>query len=126
MPIRSLSSSVLRWPDKEAVERGVLAWAEDVTKRRGEILRIGYFGSYARGDFGFGSDLDLIIILERSDLPMAERAAEWDTTGLPVPADLLIYTRDEWLSMKERGRFYDTVMREAVWVYQRDSSTDRD
>jgi predicted nucleotidyltransferase len=91
-----------------------------MVEKREDILRIGYFGSYARGDFGFGSDLDLIVILERSELPILERPVEWDITGLPVPADLLVYTLYEWMSMKERGRFYETVMREAVWVYWKD------
>jgi predicted nucleotidyltransferase len=36
-----------------------------------EVVRVGYFGSYARGDWGVGSDLDLIIIVDRSDEPFA-------------------------------------------------------
>jgi hypothetical protein len=40
---------------------------------------------------------------------------EWDTTGLPVPADLLVYTWEEWQALV--GRFRDTLEREAVWLY---------
>jgi len=64
MPVRSLSSSVLRWPDRLAVDQAVRAWAKEKAEERKEILQIGYFGSYARGDWGVGSDLDIIIILE--------------------------------------------------------------
>lgn len=119
MPVRSLSSSVLKWPDKETVDFAVRRWAKRVARARKDILQIGYFGSYARGDWGVGSDLDLIVIIESSSKPMERRAAEWNATELPVPADLLVYTEDEWQKMRSQGRFVGTVMREAVWVYQK-------
>ncbi len=122
MSVRSLSSSVLRWPSRQAVDQAVQAWAKERAEERKDILRIGYFGSYARGDWGVGSDLDIIIILERSDLPFTRRATGWNASELPVPADLLVYTDDEWRSMKDQGRFYRTVMNEAMWVYERDGS----
>jgi len=119
MPFRSLSSPVLVWPGKQTVDLAVRAWAEGMLEKRKDVLNIGYFGSYARGDWGVGSDLDIIVILERSDLPVERRAAEWDTTMLPVPADLLVYTEEEWQAMKEGGRFCRAVMQEAVWVYEK-------
>lgn len=64
-----------------------------------------------------GSDLDLIVVVERSDLPFERRAVEWDTTDLPVPADLLVYTEDEWRLLPQRGGFYNTLVREVVWVF---------
>jgi predicted nucleotidyltransferase len=83
------------------------------------VLRIGYFGSYARGDWGVGSDLDLVVVVKRAELPPARRASEWDLTGLPVPADLLVYTEEEWEIVVSRGRFGEMLQREAVWVYER-------
>ena len=76
---------------------------------------IGIFGSYARGDWGEGSDLDLVVVVKRSTLAFERRAVEWDTTKLPVPADLLVYTTAEWQSLG--GRFRDTLEKETVWVY---------
>lgn len=120
MPVRSLSSSVLKWPDAEAVDQALRRWAEKVALDREEILQIGYFGSYARGDWGVGSDLDLIIILESCDQPFVRRSSEWDTVELPVPADVLVYTREEWQSLGQQRRFHKTLAREAVWVYAKD------
>jgi len=60
MPVRSLNSSVLVWPDRATVDRAVRAWAASIGPGRHDGQRIGYFGSYARGDWGVGSDLDLI------------------------------------------------------------------
>ncbi len=119
MPVRSLSSSVLKWPDAREIDQAVRRWAEQAVTARPEILRVGYFGSYARGDWGVGSDLDLVIIVERAEEPFERRATQWDTTELPVPAELLVYTKAEWDRLGEGGRFYQTVMREAVWVYTR-------
>ena len=91
-----------------------------VLRNRTDVLRIGYFGSYARGDWGVGSDLDLLIIVQDSDQPFDRRSADWDTLELPVPVDLLIYTKAEWQSLTREGRFSDTLRREVVWIYQRE------
>ena len=115
MPVKLLSSSVLKWPDVQTVDRAVRRWAKDINQNQKNVLRIGYFGSYARGDWGVGSDLDLIVIVKHSDLPFERRNVSWDVTALPVPVDLLIYTQAEWHELRQ-GRFYSTVMQEAIWV----------
>ena len=119
MPVRSLSSSVLKWPNKQVVDSAVRIWAEKVSAEREDVRKIGYFGSYARGDWGVGSDLDIVVILDRSDKPMERRAVDWDTTELPVPSDLLIYTIDEWEKLRDAGRLGRTLTREAVWIYEK-------
>ncbi len=116
MPVRPLSSSVVRWPDAQTVARAVARWAERSVRQRPNVERIGYFGSYARGDWGVGSDLDLVVVVP-TDEPFERRAASWDLADLPVPADLLVYTPEEWRSVSARGRFADVLQREAVWVY---------
>lgn len=124
MPVRSLSSSVLTWPDAPTVDRALRRWAEGVGCRHPGVLRIGYFGSYARGDWGVGSDLDLIVIVASSDRPFVRRAAEWDTTDLPVPADVFIYTQEEWQHLEERG-WMPAIRSEAIWVWERAAEPDR-
>jgi predicted nucleotidyltransferase len=92
-------------------------WAQRAAAIHPELRRAGYFGSYARGDWGPGSDLDLLLIVEQSPEPFERRAAAWDITDLPVPADVVVYTEIEWEALAGQGRFHDTIMREAVWVY---------
>jgi hypothetical protein len=70
-----------------------------------------------------GSDLDLLIIVESSRQPFERRGSEWDVAELPVPADVMVYTRDEWDSLRARGRFYQTIMQEAVWVYIKEAKS---
>ena len=123
MPVRSLSSSVLKWPDAKTVDAAVRRWAEESLQNRQDVIAMGYFGSYARGDWGVGSDLDLIIILESSDQPFIRRSVEWDATMLPVPVDIMVYTHEEWKSMTGT-RFHRTVMQEAIWIYKHDLEND--
>lgn len=119
MPVRSLHSSVLRWPDRHAVENALRAWVARVTAERAEVRRVGYFGSYARGDWGVGSDVDLIVIVAGSEDSFERRAAGWNTSSLPVPADLLVYTADEWQAMQRAGRLSERMTREIIWLYDR-------
>jgi predicted nucleotidyltransferase len=95
----------------------VTAWASREAPRHPGLLRLGYFGSYARGDWGVGSDLDLIAVVQSSGSPFERRALEWETSTLPVPAELLVYTHEEWERLKgEGGRFFRTLDRETVWL----------
>lgn len=119
MPVRSLTSSVLRWPDAATVRQAVERWAAAAAARRADVLRIGYFGSYARGDWGVGSDVDLVVVVEGDEQPFVRRAAAWDATDLPVPADVLVYTAEEWQALSRQERFHQTLLREVVWVYER-------
>ncbi|ADL07298.1 nucleotidyltransferase domain-containing protein [Thermosediminibacter oceani] len=118
MPVRSLNSSVLKWPDKETVVYSLLEWVKEITQNRNDIVKIGYFGSYARGDWGVGSDLDIIIIVKKSDIPFNNRSAEWDTKGIPIPVDLLVYTVEEYENMKAMNSgFSKSIEKEVVWIY---------
>lgn len=119
MPVRSLNSPVLKWPDAQTVVQALKGWAEKVTRDRPEVVRIGFFGSYARGNWGVGSDLDLIIIVADSRQPFELRPSGFNTLELPVPTDVLVYTQEEWQAMKPARRFFQELDREAVWVYTR-------
>lgn len=118
MPVRSSNSPVLTWPNRETVNRAVRRWARVLAESRPDVLRVGYFGSYARDDWGVGSDLDIVLILAECDDPPLRRALGFDTiTGLPVPVDLLVYTQEEWDRLQaERSSFVLRLAKEAVWV----------
>ena len=117
MPARSSTSSVKLWPTPEAVLVAFRDWADAQAADRPELAALGYFGSHARGDTGFGSDLDVVAIVERSEFPRMERNRDWPYERLPVPADLLVFTVEEWKRMRERGgRFARVMSEEVVWV----------
>lgn len=117
MPGTSSPSFVKHWPKPERVLADLRKWAADQAARRPELIALGYFGSHARGEAGFGSDLDLVAIVETSGDPQMQRNRDWPYERLPVPTDLLIYTAEEWRRMKGRGgRFARVMESEVVWV----------
>ncbi len=124
MPVRSLNSRVFKWPDRWQVEAAARDWAKRQAERHPELKRVGYFGSYARGDWGVGSDLDLVVIVAEACRPFGERLRDWDLTDLPVPAELLVYTEEEWRKkLGEGGRFARVLADELVWIYPQDRAS---
>ena len=120
MPVRSLISSVLRWPDRRTVDDAVRTWAQSEAKRHPELLKLGYFGSYARGDWGVGSDLDLLAVVAQASEPFERVSVNWDLSALPVAADVLVYTKDEWQCLQvEKSRFANVISTEVVWIFSR-------
>ncbi|MCX7682110.1 MAG: nucleotidyltransferase domain-containing protein [Anaerolineae bacterium] len=114
--MRSLNASVLVWPDCQEVERALRQWVHRCVHGRHDVLRVGYFGSYARNDWGVGSDLDLLILLKDSELPFIRRAAGWDILDLPVPTDVVVYTEREWEALRRcQARI---TQQESCWVYE--------
>lgn len=118
MLVRLLNSSVARWPSRNEVDRGLHQWLSNLSNTdQDRILGMGYFGSYARGDAGFGSDLDLVFIVTESDLPFERRASVWDFFSIPVPVEASVYTLAEWQDLlKKQPRFYQTLVRQTVWL----------
>jgi predicted nucleotidyltransferase len=87
---------------EQRVVAAARAWAAALQATHPEIVRIGYFGSYARGDYVPGSDLDVLI--EVSALTAeggskrrsaAERATPYRPDSFPVGVDVFVYTTAE-------------------------------
>jgi predicted nucleotidyltransferase len=118
MPVRSSSSHVLTWPRPDEVREAARAWGASLKASRTDVVRVGYFGSYARGDWGVGSDLDLVVVLTECGEPPLRRGLAFDTiAGFPVPVDLLVYTQDEWSRLEaEKAPFVRRLNAEVAWV----------
>jgi uncharacterized protein len=100
------------------VHDAVVRWAGDAASSNPEVERVGYIGSYARGDWGVGSDVDLIVVVRNCERGPLERALDFGTTALPVPADLIVYTAEEWRSLESRSaRLFEVANEEGIWVY---------
>jgi predicted nucleotidyltransferase len=75
-------------------------------------VRIGYFGSIATGNWGVGSDLDLLVIVRDCKEPFERRGRAFDALGFPVPVDLLVYTEEEWQRITKEGK----ALKSVVWL----------
>jgi uncharacterized protein len=118
MPVTSSRSSIKRWPSADEVLRAAAAWAERLMAANDAIIGVASFGSYARGDAGVGSDLDLLV-LRRDGTPVPDVMGA-DVRALPVPADILHYTEAEFAAMLERGgRMAEVASHEARWLVGR-------
>ena len=126
MPVRSLNSSVFKWPDQKSVDQAVRSWSLEQARKWPELKRLGYFGSYSRGNWGVGSDLDLIAVLDETSEPFERRALSWDLTDLPVAAEILVYSAAEWEDLcKRNNKFSRMLKREVTWTYFRDAQGSR-
>jgi predicted nucleotidyltransferase len=99
-----LNSPVLEWPTTAEARDAFRSWADRLLREEEGVRRAGYFGSLARGDWGVGSDLDVLVLVEEADRPFFERPSQFDTSPLPVPVDLLVYTEAEWRTLVEEKR----------------------
>jgi predicted nucleotidyltransferase len=115
MPVRSLNSPVLRWPEREKVKTALRSWAEKTARTGNRIQRIGCFGSLVSGNWGVGSDLDIIIMVKNSDTPFEKRSREFDTSELPVEADVVVLTEQE-LKDHPSKRFKETLTHQTWWI----------
>lgn len=96
---------------------------EEVKKRLVEKynpIAIYLFGSYAWGNPTEDSDLDLLIIIEKSNERRYKRQrigfdALW---GLGIPKDLFVYTKEEFeQSLKDAMSLCSKIKREGVVLY---------
>ena len=63
----------------------------------------------------------MILVVDACAEPFERRGLDWDLTSLPVPADVLVYTRTELESMLSEGtRFATVVANETEWLYDRE------
>jgi predicted nucleotidyltransferase len=97
-----------------------------ITTRIAEAIhpqKIILFGSWARGERGPHSDIDLLIIQE-STLPRPQRYAQVRRLfgGMGIPMDILVYTPEEFARYQSvPGSFTHTVAHEGKVLYARPS-----
>lgn len=117
MPKRSLNSSVMKWPDREQVDGAFRSLVADLCGRQ-NVRGIGYLGSYARRDWGVGSDLDVVAVVSDDGAVEAVRDELTDLLlQLPVPADVSVLTSSRLTTIRDAGtRYYRVLRDETVWV----------
>jgi len=104
---KQLSPSVrIKYFDKEAVQQAIGQFVEQIKQNRPEVKKVVLFGSFVRGESVPGSDIDLLIILRESNLPLLERIPQYMPSRFPVTVDVFPYTEDELREMVSQGNFF--------------------
>lgn len=94
---RSFGSAKVFWLDRDAALVGLRAAAERLLAEHEEVLAVYLFGSLAEGRAVPGSDADVLVLLERSELRWMDRPLRYGPAfdGVGLPVELFCYTREE-------------------------------
>jgi predicted nucleotidyltransferase len=91
-----LSPSVkVTFTNREQILKALENLIQEWTQQHPELERVILFGSFARGDYFPGSDVDVLLILEKSDQSLLNRIREFLPSHFPVDIDVFPYTKDE-------------------------------
>ena len=104
----------------EEIFDGIEEYKEKVVK----VLnpkKIILFGSFARGDFNEGSDIDLIVICDWKESFLDRIKVLLDINNFCLPIEPIGYTEKEFKGMiKEGNSFISQILEEGVVIYERD------
>ena len=94
------------------------AWVERLTRGHPAVVRVGYFGSYARDDYVPGSDFDVLIEVSSCTTPrQPDRPDPYRPDSFPVGLEIFVYPSDELARMRADGRsFIAAIDREVRWL----------
>lgn len=77
-------------------------WLSSLLGQRPEIVNVGYFGSYSRGNYAPGSDFDVLMEVAASRKAFRDRPFEYLPEKFPVDVDLLVYTSQELAELRAK------------------------
>lgn len=114
MPELFFPSLKPRFVNSQEVIREFRRIALKLAGRNRNIEEVYLFGSYAQGNAGARSDVDILIVLSKDRRGIMDRLDEFilEFSKGPVPADVLVYTRIELdRAIKEGNHFLDRAVR---------------
>jgi predicted nucleotidyltransferase len=112
-----LSSILVKSVDPAKIRRSVDEYARRLFAEHPEVEEIVVFGSFAKGTYAAGSDVDILIVLSDSDRPFRDRIPELLPGAFPVGLDLFPYTRAEIASRLSPG--FLAAIEASDWRYRR-------
>ena len=114
--------SELCWPDNFINRKSnkIVKRFINLIVKKFNLKKIIIFGSFARGDYHKGSDLDLIIVGEFKErfIDRIGKIIELNDSDLEIEA--MVYTEEEFQKMiKERRPFIEQALEEGIVVYEK-------
>jgi len=115
---RSLSSVVVKSVDEGHVRRCMDAYARRLFEDP-RVREVVVFGSFAKGNYVPGSDIDVFVLLDSSDKSVRDRIPDLLPGAFPVGVDLFPFTREEVVALAP-SPVLDDIER-STWRYRRSS-----
>ena len=114
--------SEICWPDNfiDRETNKIVKRFVNLIIKKFNIKKIIIFGSFARGDYHKGSDLDLVIVGEFKErfIDRIGKIIELNDSDLEIEA--MVYTEEEFQKMiQERRPFIEQVLEEGIVVYEK-------
>lgn len=117
----------MRSNTKEAVEARRAAWKQrvqdelsrmvELLKARPNVKKVILFGSFARGNPRWRSDVDLVVV-QQTDRRFMDRLGDLLLYLHPtVGCDILAYTPEEWEELSRKRKFLQHIRMEGVVLY---------
>lgn len=113
-----MDSVVVKSVDVAAVRNAADRYAARLLAARADVEEIVVFGSFENGTWAPGSDLDILIVLDVANGPVADRMASLLPDRFPVPVDLFPFTRDELRARADSP--LTAAFAASRWRYRRD------
>jgi len=114
--------SELCWPDNFVNRKynKIVKKFINLIIKKFNLKKIIIFGSFARGDYHKGSDLDLIIVGEFKErfIDRIGKILELNNSDLEI--DVMVYTEEELQKMiQEKRPFIEQALEEGIVVYEK-------
>jgi len=112
-----LNSVKIKSVHRDIVINRLKEWAHRAAEKHEEIVKIGYFGSYARDDYTPSSDLDVLIVVKGSSKPPHKRLLDYSIDHFPIGCELFVFTEEELVKKRELKRgWIHTILSEVQWI----------
>lgn len=113
---RALSLAAKRQEHTKALKASVAKIVNKLSAM--DVHRVSLFGSYASGKADLFTDLDILVIMD-TDKPFVDRLRElYSLLALPVDADILCYTPQEFDRLKHKP-FFQRILAEELVLYEK-------
>lgn len=115
-----MSASVSNSSSTFDLRASVSDWARTSAEADESLLKVGYVGTFDLEGSETDSHLDVVLVVQDTEVPMAERGGQWNLGPIGVPAQALVYTAEEWDEvMSGEGWLSQKMKTQTVWVYER-------
>jgi len=106
--------------DRKSLRAEIEGWARRTAEREARLRRVGYVGTFDPYGAEAETHLDVVLVVDETDLPPAERVNAWDLSEITIPTQPLVYTRSEWSDLMDGDSWLAGRLRnETVWVFER-------